>query len=53
MENHNFSTSNILLKTLDGDILITVTLTISNKGGRIENKNSTTPNDHQFRWKQR
>lgn len=48
MENHNFSTSNILLKTLDDDILITVTLTISNKDGRIENKNSTTPSDHQF-----
>ena len=49
MENHNVSTSNILLEPLDDDILITVTLGIPTKDIRIENKDSapTIPCDNQ------
>ena len=45
MENHNVSTSKILLETLDEDILITVTLSTPTKDIGIENK-GLTPNDH-------
>ena len=49
MENHNVSTSNILLETLDDDIPITVTLSTPSRDIRIENKDSTptTPWDNQ------
>ena len=49
MDNHNVSTSNILLETLDDDILTTVTLSTPTKDIGIENKDSTptTPHNNQ------
>ena len=49
MENHNVSTSNILLETLDDDIAITVTLSTPSTDIGIKNKDSapTTPWDNQ------
>ena len=49
MENHNVSTSNILLETLDDDTLKTVTLSTSSRDIGIENKDSvpTTPCNNQ------
>ena len=49
MENHNVSTSKILLETLDEDILITVTLSTPTKDIGIENKDSApiTPCNNQ------
>ena len=49
MENHNVSTSNILLETLDDNIPITVTLSTPTKDIGIENKDSApgTPCDNQ------
>ena len=49
MENHNVSTSNILLETLDDDIPIAVTLSTPSKDIGIKNKDSapTTPCDNQ------
>ena len=49
MENHNVSTSNILLETLDDDIPITVTLSTPSRDIGIKNKDSapTTPCDNQ------
>ena len=49
MEDHNVSTSNILLETIGDDILITVTLSTPTKDIGIENKDSppTTPCDNQ------
>ena len=49
MQNHNVSTSNILLETLDDDIPITVTLSTPSKDIGIKNKDSapTTPCDNQ------
>ena len=40
MENHNVSTSNILLETIDDDILITVTLSTPSRDIGINNKDS-------------
>ena len=50
MENHNVSTSNILLETIGDDIPITVTLSTPTKYIGIENNESapTTPCDNQF-----
>ena len=49
MENHNVSTSNILLETLDDDIPITITLSTPSRDIGIKNKDSasTTPCDNQ------
>ena len=49
MENHNVSTSNILLETLDDDIPITVTLSTPSRDIEIKNKDSapTAPCDNQ------
>ena len=49
MENHNVSTSNILLETLDGDIPIALTLSTPSRDIGIKNKDSapTTPCDNQ------
>ena len=49
MENHNVSTSNILLETLDDDIPIAVTLSTPSRDIGIKNKDSapTTPCDNQ------
>ena len=49
MENHNVSTSNILLETLDDDIPIAVTLSTPSRDIGIKNKDSapTTPCDKQ------
>ena len=49
MENHNVSTSNILLETLDDYIPITVTLSTPTKDIGTENKDSapTTPCNNQ------
>ena len=49
MENHNVSTSNILLETLGDDIPITLTLSTPTKNIAMENKDSapTTPCDNQ------
>ena len=49
MENHNVSTSNILLETLDDDIPITVTLSTPSRDIGIKNKDSapTNPCDNQ------
>ena len=48
MENHSISAGNILLETLDDDILITVTLGTPTKDIGVENKDSalTTPCDN-------
>ena len=48
MENHNISTSNMLLETLGDDIRITVTLRAPTKGIGLEKKDSaaTTPCDN-------
>ena len=48
MENHNVSTSNILLETLDDDIPIAVTLCTPSRDIAIKNKDSspTTPCDN-------
>ena len=49
MENHNISTSNILLESLDDDILITVTSSTPSRDIRMKNKDSspTTSCDNQ------
>ena len=49
MENHNVSTSNILLETLDDDIAIAFTLSTPSRDIGIKNKDSahTTPCDNQ------
>ena len=49
MENHNVSTSNILLETLDDDIAIAFTLSTPSRDIGIKNKDSahTTPYDNQ------
>ena len=49
MENHNVSSSNILLETLDDDIPITVNLSTPSRDIRIKNKDSarTTPCNNQ------
>ena len=49
MENHNVSTSNTLLETLDDDIPIAVTLSTPSRDIGIKNKDSapTTPYDNQ------
>ena len=49
MENHNVSTSNILMETLDDDIPIAVTLSTPSRDNGIKNKDSTptTPCDNQ------
>ena len=49
MENHNISTSNILLELLDDDILIKVTLSTPSRDIRTKNKDSspTTSSDNQ------
>ena len=50
LENHNVSTSNIWLETLDDDIAITVTLSTPSRDIGIKNKDSApiTPWDNQF-----
>ena len=49
MENHNVSTSNILLETLDDDIPITVTLSTPSRdiGTKIKDSAPTTSCDNQ------
>ena len=44
VENHNVSSSNILLETLHDDILITVTLSTQSRDIKIENKESAATN---------
>ena len=44
VEIHNVSSSNILLETLHGDILITVTLSTQSRDIKIENKDSAATN---------